>query len=315
LWLFLLEASAATHAAELVTAGGIELLVDAMRTHARHAPVQDGACRVFTRARMLCPDDAKARALAAGMLPAIIARLQLMGAPTPKQALGALNVILKGDAAAAHADSLHSLAPAVVAAMRGHVADAEMQQLCINVLMYAAVDASCAATAAEAGGIAAIVARAVRAYLKVKGIRERGCIVLDSLLRHECVDAARAVREGALIALREGLASRPRAVAAVYRPVMLRLQRAADADGGGAGAGASAGGVESAAAAAAPTPPATARADPRCCAACGAAPAGGAALRACARCRRARYCGAACQRTHWKAHKPACNAAAAPDRV
>ena len=44
------------------------------------------------------------------------------------------------------------------------------------------------------------------------------------------------------------------------------------------------------------------------CAGCGARPP---SLKLCAGCGGVRYCGAACQKVHWKEHKPACRAAAA----
>lgn len=43
-----------------------------------------------------------------------------------------------------------------------------------------------------------------------------------------------------------------------------------------------------------------------CCASCGAT---GGRLRACSRCRRVRYCGELCQRTHWAEHKRDCSSA------
>ena len=46
------------------------------------------------------------------------------------------------------------------------------------------------------------------------------------------------------------------------------------------------------------------------CASCGARPATNAKLLCCSRCRGAYYCNAECQKTHWKAHKPRCVAAA-----
>jgi hypothetical protein len=42
------------------------------------------------------------------------------------------------------------------------------------------------------------------------------------------------------------------------------------------------------------------------CGACGKPPATGEALLRCGRCRAVSYCGPACQRAHWKAHKMNC---------
>ena len=47
------------------------------------------------------------------------------------------------------------------------------------------------------------------------------------------------------------------------------------------------------------------------CAACGVSPSGNTKLLACSGCHAARYCSPACQRSHWKVHKPGCKAAAA----
>ena len=47
------------------------------------------------------------------------------------------------------------------------------------------------------------------------------------------------------------------------------------------------------------------------CAACGVSPSGNAKLLTCSGCHVARYCNPACQRSHWKVHKPGCKAAAA----
>ena len=51
------------------------------------------------------------------------------------------------------------------------------------------------------------------------------------------------------------------------------------------------------------------------CAACGAAAPRGQSFQRCAACRTVTYCGAACQRTHWKAHKADCKAAAAAQEM
>jgi uncharacterized Fe-S cluster-containing MiaB family protein len=49
------------------------------------------------------------------------------------------------------------------------------------------------------------------------------------------------------------------------------------------------------------------------CAACGyASGTSGAALKKCSRCKSVKYCSEACQRTHWRVHKPSCAAAAGP---
>ena len=47
------------------------------------------------------------------------------------------------------------------------------------------------------------------------------------------------------------------------------------------------------------------------CAACGASPSSNTKLLTCSGCHVARYCSPACQRSHWKVHKPDCKAAAA----
>ena len=47
------------------------------------------------------------------------------------------------------------------------------------------------------------------------------------------------------------------------------------------------------------------------CAACGVSPSGNTKLLTCSGCHVARYCSPACQRSHWKVHKPDCKAAAA----
>ena len=48
------------------------------------------------------------------------------------------------------------------------------------------------------------------------------------------------------------------------------------------------------------------KADLRTCAQCGPITDKAISMRVCSACNAARYCGVACQRLHWKAHKPEC---------
>lgn len=125
----------------------------------------------------------------------------------------------------------------------------------------------------------------------------------------------------------------PRLAAAVFPggagpPRAFRVARSAadgydvveTAPGGGAGGAAAAG--PPVAAAAAPSPPAAvAEAEGRVdvlpplpqptCASCGARRGAGVALRRCGACLGPLFCGPACQKAHWPAHRDACRAAAA----
>jgi hypothetical protein len=109
---------------------------------------------------------------------------------------------------------------------------------------------------------------------------------------------------------------RERARAAVQRAQQLaqRRQRGRGRGAGGAGGGAAAPlraarGERGVAPATAPPvqPPEPRQPRQRTCAACGAA---GDGLKRCSGCDAVRYCGAACQRLHWAAHKDLCGGAA-----